>query len=288
MRHIMTGALAGAAILSSGGAYAITVTQNGDANALATALLGSGVTISNATLQGAAAASGTFSSGTSSIGISNGVILATGNVSTAEGPNNQDGAGTGLGTPGFADLGALIPGFTLYDGVRLDIDFTTDSGDVFFNFAFASEEYNEYANSSYNDVFGLFLDGMNIALIPGTSIPVSINNVNGGNPYGTNAQNSAYFVNNDPSDGGPFYDIQYDGFTKVFTAQGLGLTAGTHTLSFAIADAGDDVLDSAIFIQAGTLSSEPPPVSDVPLPAGMWLLGGALAAFGIQRRRKTV
>lgn len=125
-------------------------------------------------------------------------------------------------------------------------------------------------------MFGFFLDGVNIALLPGTTTPVSINNVNGGNPLGTKAQNPQFFINNDQSNGRPFFNLQYDGFTKVFTASAKGLSSGKHTIKLAIADAGDSILDSAVFIQGGTFSSELPSKS-VPEPTTM--LG--ILAFGI-------
>lgn len=76
----------------------------------------------------------------------------------------------------------------------LEFDFTTTGGNLFFSFVFASEEYNEYVNSSFNDVFGFFVNGVNIALVPGTSTPVAINSVNcgysgGGALPGTNPEN---------------------------------------------------------------------------------------------------
>ncbi|MCX7594961.1 MAG: PEP-CTERM sorting domain-containing protein [Fischerella sp.] len=266
-------------------AYAINITTTSNGNDLVNSILGSGITVSNVTYNGAAAASGLFTDGLSSgIGIDKGIILTTGNANLAVGPNNQDGATGSNGFPGDADLNSLIPGFNTYDAAVLEFDFESTTGDLFFNYVFASEEYNEYANTSFNDVFGFFLDGVNIALIPGTTTPVSINNVNGGNPLGTNAQNPQYYINNDLSDGGPFFNIQYDGFTKVFTAQVKGLSAGKHRIKLAIADAGDSILDSAVFIQAGTFSSEPP--KDVPEPAS--LLGVlAVGAFGAASLRKS-
>ena len=40
----------------------------------------------------------------------------------------------------------------------------------------------------------------------------------------------------------------------IFTAQALGLSPGTHHIKLAIADAGDYVLDSAVFIQTGSFA----------------------------------
>ncbi|MEH2412197.1 MAG: choice-of-anchor L domain-containing protein [Nostoc sp.] len=51
--------------------------------------------------------------------------------------------------------------------------------------------------------------------------------------------------------------LQYDGFTKVFTASAKGLSAGNHTIKLVIADVGDSLYDSAVFIQGGTFSSLP-------------------------------
>ena len=173
---------------------------------------------------------------------------------------------------------AAIVNNTTFDAATLTLDFTSTGGDLFFNYIFASEEYNEFTNGSVNDVFALFIDGMNIALIPGTNTAVSINTVNGGNPLGTSASNSEFFNNNDINDGGPFFDIEFDGFTNVFTAEFLGLTAGAHTLKIAIADTGDSALDSAVFIQGGTVSTQktasvPTTVSE---PMGLFLMGFGL------------
>ncbi|MCO8145563.1 VPLPA-CTERM sorting domain-containing protein [Rhodovulum tesquicola] len=286
MRFLRTTAIAGTMALASGGAYAASVTVSTDATALANALLGSGITVVSASLTGGngsgsagATAAGTFTGfGATGIGIDQGVILSTGDVQDAVGPNSSDGTSTSFGLGGDSDLNALIPGFSTFDATVLTINFTSDDDTLFFNYAFASEEYNEYVGSPYNDVFGLFLNGTNLAFIPGTSTPVSINNVN-------NGSNSAFYKDNDPSDLGtptPF-NIEYDGFTSVFTAQGA-IAEGMNTISFKIADAGDRILDSAIFIQGGSLGTTDPGV--IPLPAGAWLMLTGLGALGVMRRRR--
>lgn len=272
-------------------AHALTVTPSTDATALATSLLnpGTGVTIVSATLTGATGngftATGGFSDG-GAIGIDEGVILTTGDVNDAVGPNDDDSTTNDLGNPGI-DIPGVVSG-NGNDAVRLDIEFTTDTGSLFFNYVFASEEYNEFVNSQYNDSFVFLLDGVNIALIRGTSDPVTINNVNGGNPFGTGGSNASLFNNNDLDDGGPFFDIEYDGFTDVFTATATGLISGTtYLLSMIIQDVADPFLDSAVFIEGGSFGGvDPePPSNPIPLPGGLVLLLGALGGLGLARRR---
>lgn len=286
MKRYVIGLCAGIGlILSAGNASALSVTSTGSGATLASTILGSGISISNVAYNGSSVASGTFTGGVlSGIGIESGIVLTSGSAQAAVGPNTSDSYSYSLGLGGDANLNSLIPGYSTYDATVLEFDFITSGGNLFFNYVFASEEYNEWTNTSFNDVFGFFLDGSNIALIPGTSTAVSINNVNGGNPYGTNASHPEFFNNNDPSNGGPFFDLQYDGFTDVFTATALGLSSGTHHIKLAIADAGDSVLDSAVFIQSGSFSNVPTPTSSVPEPGTFMLLGSAIAGFGFFRR----
>ncbi|GGA42001.1 hypothetical protein CYANOKiyG1_60470 [Okeania sp. KiyG1] len=242
-------------------AQAISITPTSNGNDLVNEILGSGITITPASINytGTAGASGIFTNGLSSgIGIDSGIILTTGTATDAEGPNDSDQKTTDNKLPGDSDLDGLIPQEqTTFDATILEFDFESEGGDLYFNYVFASEEYVEWTNTEFNDVFGFFLNGENIALIPGTSTPVAINTVNGGKPLGTDASNPELFNNNDLSEGGPFFDLEYDGFTHVFTAQALGLSPGSHRIRLAIADAGDAFYDSAVFIQAKTFSDMP-------------------------------
>lgn len=225
---------------------------------LVTALLGPGVAASNVTFTGANTAAGTFAGGTGVVGFGSGIMLSSGNIAFVPGPNTQDdvsGINLGIGDP---DLDALIPGYTTFDACVLEFDFQcTGTQIIQFHYVFTSEEYNEWVNSPFNDVFGFFLNGANIALVPGSpGTPVSINNVNCDNPY--NPPMGSYcnlFINNDCNDippgsfpcNGP-RDIQMDGLIVVLTATGT-LNPGLNHIKLAIADAGDQILDSNVFIQ---------------------------------------
>jgi hypothetical protein len=265
----------------SGTASALVVTTTTDGTALVNEIVGTGITTSNISFTGSNVSAGLFTDGLSSgLSMESGILLTSGNAADAVGPNDSDATSTNNGLAGDADLNSLIPGFSTNDATILEFDFTTAGGDLFFNYQFGSEEYNEWVNSSFNDVFGFFLDGVNIALIPGTATAVSINNVN-------ELLNSTYYNNNDPSDLGiptPF-DIEYDGFTTLFTAQALGIGAGTHTIKLAIADAGDFILDSGVFIQAGSFSDTPVSEPSVLALLGLGFLGMVFAKKRRQSRR---
>ncbi|MDD3042647.1 MAG: choice-of-anchor L domain-containing protein [Methanosarcinaceae archaeon] len=218
-------------------------------------LLGGGVVVSNVTFTGVNIAAGTFSGGADIIGFEDGIILSTGNVSNVIGPNEFDDISKVNGFPGDPDLDALIPAFSTFDATVLEFDFIPAAPIIQFEYVFSSDEYNEYVNTEFNDVFGFFVNAENIALIPGTSIPVSINNVNNGNPLGTNSSNPDYYINNDLDDGGGLINTEMDGLTIVLTATADVSQGELNHIKLAIADAGDSSLDSDVILRAESFVS---------------------------------
>ena len=230
-------------------------------------LNGTGVTISNVTFTGTAQAIGSFTANGTNLGINSGIIMTTGTVLNSaagpHGPNNVPGAGIDNGVGGDAQLGALVGGPT-FNAAILEFDFETCSDTVQFNYVFASEEYPEYVNENVNDIFAFFISGpgipggtQNIAVLPNGGGVVSIDNIH---PSGVNVSgngyppvNPQYYVDNT---NGP--TIQYDGFTTKLTALAAVQCNTVYHLKMAIADVGDGVWDSGIFLEANSFIGTSP------------------------------
>ena len=234
-------------------------------------LTGEGVLIGNINIDCADGAYGQFVCENCNVGLEAGIVLTTGPIEGVLGPNDSGGEGMSMGTPGDPDLEAIIGGDITNDACILTLDIEAASDTITFNYVFGSDEYLEFVGS-FNDVFAFFISGpgitgqQNIALIPGTTTPVSINNVN-------DFANSEYYVNNGdgfspPQSTDPYY-IQYDGFTTVLQARAAVIPCETYTLKLAVADALDGVLDSGVFIEAGSIRANKASVNTTTELAGL-------------------
>ncbi|MBK7753057.1 MAG: choice-of-anchor L domain-containing protein [Flavobacteriales bacterium] len=237
-------------------------------------LLGAGVSVSNITFNGTpgntvSSQAGEFNSTNANVGIAAGVILATGGISNALGPNNSGSSSVPVTGMSVQDPDLLLlaqqsqPTIQdVNDCAVLEFDFVPTGDSLKFNFVFGSEEYLEFVNS-INDAFGFFLSGpgiigpysnnaINIALIPGTTDPVTINTVN-------DVVNPQFYVDNGngvtpPYSTSPTY-VQYDGLTTVMTALAQVICGETYHIKIVVGDANDTVWDSAVFLEAGSFQS---------------------------------
>lgn len=208
-------------------------------------LVGQGVSVSNVQYTGANVAAGIFQGGAADIGFDSGVVLSTGRAKDVVGPNNVANVSTSNGTPGDPDLDQIVAPDTTNDAAVLEFDFVPKTSSLTFNYVFSSDEYLEFVGG-FNDVFGFFVNGQNVALIPGTNTAVSINDVN-------DVTNSQFFVDNSNP---PFpRNTSMDGLTVVLSAVANVNAGQTNHIKLAIADTFDDIVDSNVFIQAGSFSS---------------------------------
>lgn len=251
----------------------LQIVPSNSAMALAQKIAGEGVTVSNAVLTGGSNAKGFFINISNTlIGIDSGVVLTTGRAKTSGLQEGLDGDGfsaaasvdasTAINTPGDADLAATInvPSGNTRDACILEFDFVPIGDTIRFNYVFSSEEYTPEFVCDFNDAFAFFISGpgitglRNIALIPGTTTPVSIFNVNNvQDPFDPLCPNNqSYYVNNTSN----LY-FTHDGHTTVLTAISEVQPCQTYHLKMVIMDVGDALFDSGVFLEAGSLRSDP-------------------------------
>jgi len=255
------------------------------ASELASKIEGVGITITNPRItHGAASQYGTYEDGFgANLEIDEGIILT--GMTVEESFTTNSSWHTSLqpsGTYNDADLIA-IDTRAIYNPVVFEFDVTLDENTrlLLIDYQFASDEYNEYVGSQYNDAFGFFISGgdlnqtYNIARVVDNQTyvtidniddydPVTVNNVNNGSlGFYDNATpeiltNTSYYIDNcNDSEGGtpdcsqttaPIL-VEYDGLTHILHATLDNLTPGTtYHFKMAIADTADAQWDTGVFV----------------------------------------
>ncbi len=241
----------------------IAVTVNSNATQLANNMTGPGILVQNAIINCNSRASGIFNWAGSSVGILNGIVLTTGDADSIS-SNGGFALSTGWGGLGDQDLNASIaqPGWPqpapsiTNDACVLEFDMIPNCDTIAINYIFASAEYNTFVNSVFNDAFAFYISGpgitgvQNIAMIPGTTTPITINSVNNGQTGTGPCVNCTWYQDNtsvpplDP-------DMEFSGFTTKLTAKQVAIPCSTYHIKFVIADGEDDALDSGVFLEQG-------------------------------------
>jgi len=231
--------------------------------------IGEGVDIISISYEGINEATGYFLNGTQDIGIEQGIILSTGKVTRFSNSYSVESSTlTSNEDVQNQQLANIIGADLLKDIATYEITFIPTADSIQFNYVFASEEYPEYVCSEFNDVFGFFISGpnptggqynsQNIAIVPGTDLPVSINNVNSGmagtsgNPSecAENANlNYSQFYKDNTSD-----HLIFDGVLAPFSAAAKVVPCESYTIRFSIGDVVDFLKDSAVFLEGKSFS----------------------------------
>ncbi len=248
-------------------------------------LIGSGVNVSNISFKGDKSTGiGEFNYknviGSNNLGLDRGILLSTGNIQNASGPNLSQNLGSQGSNLSDYDLDSIIKntGKKTTDATILEFDFVPMSDSIQFKYVFASEEYPEFNCSSFNDVFAFLLTGpdpsggtdfknKNLALVPGTlNTNVSVNTINSGTVSGNNSESicdaidpnwklyAKFFVPNYPNEPAS-NQITFDGYTIPLVAKAAVKCGATYHMKIAIADVGDQNYDSGVFLLANSLFS---------------------------------
>ena len=212
---------------------------------------------------------GNFASGEKSYGyfdgtgttfpFQNGIILSTGKINNAPGPNiylSDDGGG--IGWNGDSDLNDALGLSNTFNATILEFDFIPLGNRISFDYIFSSEQYltNPSSNQcNYTDGFAFLLkrngetNYQNLAVVPGTNIPVKVNTVRGSGTICPPA-NQAYFdAFNDTN-----HPTNFNGQTKILKAESDVIPGETYHIKLVIADEGNYRFDSAIFLGGGSFN----------------------------------
>ena len=189
----------------------------------------------------------------------NGIILSTGKINNAPGPNSflSDDGGN-MGWDGDSDLNDALGLSNSFNATILEFDFIPLGNKISFDYIFSSEQYLSNPSSgqcNFTDGFAFLLKRNgdlryeNLAVIPGTTTPVKVNTVRGSGTICPPA-NAAYFdAFNDVN-----HPTNYNGQTTVLTAQSDVIPGQTYHIKLVIADEGNFRYDSAIFLGGGSFN----------------------------------
>ncbi|MCO6476479.1 MAG: T9SS type A sorting domain-containing protein [Phaeodactylibacter sp.] len=239
--------------------------------------LGEGIQVLDIAYAGVPAAVGRFSGGAGVIGLDQGFVMTTGFAATASGgPGSDLPSSWDVNIPNgsAASYAGLLPlaNDEIFDVAVYTIRFIPTGDSIMFRYVFASDEYPTFVCTKFNDVFGFFLTGpdqdgntatINIARVPGTDLPVSINSVNNGNPGDHPFSNLSYCEGDNGSlDNAALFNSThpnsvpaYNGYTDVFVAKAAVTPCREYTMSLVLADIGDAIWDSGLFFEAESFCS---------------------------------
>ncbi len=229
----------------------LPINTKANATAMANEIFGNGVQVVGASYTGWNQASGIYTGGdTVAPGVTpsdSGVILSTGRAkdfTNSFGPANQS-TSTSTNTKGVdndAGFNAIAGGPT-HDASYLDVDFIPTGNTMSMQFVFSSDEYPEFANSIYNDVVGVWINGTHVPLAVGNG-PASVGSVN-------TTSNQNLYVDNTAST----YNTEMDGFTVTMTLKIPVASGQLNSIRIGIADTGDSAYDSNLLIAGGSVQT---------------------------------
>ena len=190
---------------------------------------------------------GYFTNTNPSFPLASGVILSTGNVSSAPGPNNSTQSNGNW--PGDQDLTDYMSGLGLIDTATddyndasiLEFDFIPLTNQMSFDFLFASEEYGIF-QCTYSDAFAFFLTNVtagsattNLALVPLTTIPISVTTIRDDSQLPTcGASNVSYFGSNNQGANAGTSATNFNGQTTIMTATATVIPNNTYHIKSEI------------------------------------------------------
>lgn len=200
---------------------------------------------------------GSFNKANSEFPFKDGVVLTTGRLASAGNTQILTTLNDGDDSWGTdPDLESALGITKTVNATSIEFDFVSVANLIEFNYILASEEYNANFPCQYSDGFAFLIRPasssgpyQNIALIPGTSIPVNTNTIHDEIVGFCPAENNQYFEGNNLG------DTNYNGRTTVLTASASITPNVKYHIKLVIADQDDKNYDSAVFIEGNSFNA---------------------------------
>ncbi len=200
---------------------------------------------------------GYFDANGSAFPFSSGIVMSTGKLRNVPGPNTNLSDDDAPGWTGDQDLETALGINNTTNATVIEFDFTTNADNISFRYLFASEEYQEGSPNTclYSDAFAFLIKPIggtyeNIALVPGTNTPVLVTTVHSGIAGSCPPINEGFFEGYN----GANVPINFNGQTKVLTAQTSVIPNQAYHIKLVIADEQNYRFDSAVFIEANSFN----------------------------------
>ncbi|MFT5102819.1 MAG: hypothetical protein ACI86C_000465, partial [Candidatus Latescibacterota bacterium] len=210
-----------------------------------------------------------FDANGSGFPFTSGVVLSSGNVASAPGPNTSLLSEGGIGWPGDTDLEAATSASNTNNASFIQFNFVPLISNISFDFIMASEEYNDNFECTFSDAFAFILTDnvtgvtQNLAVLPGTATPIEVTNIRYEVIGQCAAVNEIYFAQYNfqpianplapsvPAAGAP---INFNGQTVELTASGNVVPGNDYTIKLVVADESDTAYDISVYLEAGSFN----------------------------------
>ena len=235
-------------------------------------LIGNGILVGNFKIVAAKGSIANFKLNTKQNLVKEGIVLSTGQTMQLLSPNDTTSVSNANKMPGDKDLSNLIGRLT-GDAVSIEFDFIPLTDTIAFKYFFGSEEYPEYVGKGFNDAFAFLISGPGYPLkynmarlkIGSKEIPITIDNINFINNPDLFISNHLETDKNKLSRSWRkilsqplmLNEIELDGMTTRLIASARVIPNEVYTLKIVIADVGDLLYDSAVFLEKESFGSTP-------------------------------
>ena len=203
---------------------------------------------------------GNFNYTGNDFGFSGGMILRCGQVANSAGQYTGNTFSSQCSSTGDAELLAISQANgntgSINDVTFVKFDFTPLTDNFSFNFIFASNEYGTF-QCGFSDVFAFILTDLttgvstNLAVIPGTTTPVSVTNIrDNAHNAGCPSVNPTFFDTYNP-DVVPLSStvMNMRGYTVPMTASATVIPNNNYSIKLVIGEYNDTAFDTAVFIE---------------------------------------